>query len=182
MVQQDRTRDCHWYPDPSPRERCEVIADAVRVLSPENKLNLLLCDGEILYVHTNKKGTLYHCKAGESLLFATVPFMTGISARWKGSPLHFPVHLQTRPADLSGCPARAQFCGRPREVPLADDGLCCPVNRELQIQQLVTIFIILHVKIADSLKFNIQDPQNILYFFACIFKFTVLHLYRPMMK
>ena len=67
-------------------ERCRVIDQAVASLAPGNKLNLLLFDGEILFAHTNLRGTLHSCHVGDTALFATVPFLTGSSSRWEELP------------------------------------------------------------------------------------------------
>ena len=42
-------------------------------LAPENKLNLLITDGEYLYVHKNEVKTLYRKRSECSYIFATVP-------------------------------------------------------------------------------------------------------------
>ena len=78
--------DCGWNPGLTAQERCRVVDEAVRALSPENKLNLLVYDGEILYAHTNLHRTLYRCNPGNVLLFATVPFLTGTCATWEEMP------------------------------------------------------------------------------------------------
>ena len=68
-------------------ERCRIIDQAVALLAPGNKLNLMLFDGEILYTHTNLQGTFHSCSVGEAVLFATVPFLTGCIAHWEEEPL-----------------------------------------------------------------------------------------------
>ena len=57
----------------SAQQRFRVIDDAVVKLAPENKLNLLLFDGEQMYVHTNYKDSLYLLEREDSTMFATVP-------------------------------------------------------------------------------------------------------------
>ena len=54
-------------------ERCEVIDRVILQITPNNnKVNLLLYDGELCYVHTNFKNTLYQKKEGSSIFFSTV--------------------------------------------------------------------------------------------------------------
>ena len=54
-------------------ERFGIMDRMVCALAPGNKLNLMVCDGELMYVHTNRKETLYQKREGESILFATKP-------------------------------------------------------------------------------------------------------------
>ena len=78
--------DCCPAAELTAGERCRVIDQAVTSLAPGNKLNLLLFDGEILYTHTNMRGTLHSCHVGDTALFATVPFLTGSSSHWEELP------------------------------------------------------------------------------------------------
>ena len=59
------------------------VEELMEELSRENKLNLLLHDGEYLYVHANKENTMYHKRDGGGLLFATVPLDDGF---WEPVP------------------------------------------------------------------------------------------------
>lgn len=77
---------CSHLPSLTVQERCRIIDETVSSLAPGNKLNLLLFDGEVLYAHTNQPDTLHRCVIGDAVLFATVPFMTGYSARWENLP------------------------------------------------------------------------------------------------
>lgn len=54
-------------------ERLELIDDIVVKLSPENKLNLMLYDGEYFYVHKNEAGTLYLKEIPAGVIFSTRP-------------------------------------------------------------------------------------------------------------
>lgn len=67
----DRVNHCGHLPDA--RDRFHVLDRVVCELSRRNKLNLLIYDGELLYVHTNMKRTLYHRKQDGNAYFATVP-------------------------------------------------------------------------------------------------------------
>lgn len=68
----------------SPAERFDVIDRLVITLSPRNKLNLMIYDGELLYVHKNMKHTLYMKDYDGGLLFATVPLDAD---GWRSVPL-----------------------------------------------------------------------------------------------
>lgn len=54
-------------------ERFELLDDMVVKMSQGNKLNLLIYDGEIMYVHTNYAGSLYYLEKEEGTLFSTAP-------------------------------------------------------------------------------------------------------------
>ncbi len=54
-------------------ERFALIDRIVCSLADGNKLNLLLYDGEMMYVHTNYAHSLYICKSEETACLATEP-------------------------------------------------------------------------------------------------------------
>lgn len=64
-------------------ERFELLDGLICEMSKGNKLNLLIYDGELMYVHCNYADTLYVCQIGEAALFATVPLDHN---RWKPLP------------------------------------------------------------------------------------------------
>ncbi len=53
--------------------RFKVVEEAVKKLAHGNKLNLLIHDGEYLYVHKNEAGTLFKKEGKDTTYFATVP-------------------------------------------------------------------------------------------------------------
>ena len=55
------------------RERFDVVDRVIREITARNKVNILLYDGSMLYVHENLKGSLFVRHLGHSLMFATVP-------------------------------------------------------------------------------------------------------------
>lgn len=57
----------------SRRERFGVIDEILCEITPENKVNLLLYDGELMYVHTNYQSSLYRCRKGEAVVISTRP-------------------------------------------------------------------------------------------------------------
>ena len=54
-------------------ERCEVVDSIAVALSPRNKLNLLIYDGEVLYAHKNMKDTLFFKAAPDTVIISTQP-------------------------------------------------------------------------------------------------------------
>lgn len=65
-------------------ERAVLIEEQLAVLTPHNKVNLLLYDGEQLYVHTNYEGSLHVCQDGCTAWFSTLPLTHG---DWEPLPL-----------------------------------------------------------------------------------------------
>ena len=55
------------------QDRHELIGRIIRDITPENKVNILLYDGEDLYVHKNEAGTLFRSILPEGAVFATHP-------------------------------------------------------------------------------------------------------------
>lgn len=66
-------------------ERFRVIDDIIVRLSADNKLNLLIYDGEIMYVHTNYKDSLNEWAASDKCVFCTRPLPTG---SWHALPMN----------------------------------------------------------------------------------------------
>ncbi len=54
-------------------ERIKLIEKIIKRLAPENKLNLMLYDGDYFYVHKNEEGTLYMSERSGSVIFSTHP-------------------------------------------------------------------------------------------------------------
>ena len=65
-------------------ERFEIIDDIIVKLSPRNKLNLIIYDGELMYVHKNMRGTLSYRQTGSGVIFSTKPLDDG---GWRDVPL-----------------------------------------------------------------------------------------------
>lgn len=55
------------------QERFQVLDEIVCAISPHNKLNLIIYDSELFYVHTNYRDSLYAKKMEGAVAFATVP-------------------------------------------------------------------------------------------------------------
>lgn len=54
-------------------ERFRVLDEVVVAAAPENKLNLLIYDGELLYAHTNFQNSLYQRVTPDSVFISTRP-------------------------------------------------------------------------------------------------------------
>lgn len=54
-------------------ERFYLLDSVIAEMSRGNKLNLMLFDGELFYVHTNYANSLYEKYKGDSVFFSTVP-------------------------------------------------------------------------------------------------------------
>ncbi len=58
-------------------DRMRLIEDVVAKVVPGNKLNLMIFDGEYLYIHKNEPGTLHVKTLEEGLMFSTYPLDEG---------------------------------------------------------------------------------------------------------
>lgn len=67
------------------RDRFEIVDQSLRAVTPENKVNLILYDGELMYVHTNYKNSLYRCRKGEAVVISTTPLDHGV---WENVPMN----------------------------------------------------------------------------------------------
>ncbi len=54
-------------------KKIRVIEDVVLRLTPGNKLNFLLYDGDYMYIHKNEPGTLYRTVSQGTAVFSTHP-------------------------------------------------------------------------------------------------------------
>ncbi len=57
----------------SQEERFRVADEVVCEVSPENKVNLVMYDGELLYAHMNYKDSLFRCRKGQAAVISTQP-------------------------------------------------------------------------------------------------------------
>lgn len=67
----------------SGEERFKILDCIFSNLSKGNKLNLIMYDGEYMYVHTNYKDSLYYLEKKEGILFSTQPLS---NENWKPVP------------------------------------------------------------------------------------------------
>jgi len=59
------------------KERFQLLDSIIVKMSKGNKLNLMLYDGELLYIHTNYANSLYKLEQKNKILFCTVPLSEG---------------------------------------------------------------------------------------------------------
>ena len=68
-------------------ERIAVVEEAVLSIVPENKLDLIITDGDLMYVHKNEAGTLYKRETTHETVFATKPLTGDIWTEIPGNQL-----------------------------------------------------------------------------------------------
>lgn len=57
----------------SPKEQFTIIDCIISKMAKGNKLELILYDGEYMYVHTNYKDSLYYLQKEKQIFFSTQP-------------------------------------------------------------------------------------------------------------
>ena len=65
------------------QERFALLDSVFSLMAIGNKLNVILYDGEYLYVHANAEKSLYYRQEKETVTFSTRPLSRG---RWKEAP------------------------------------------------------------------------------------------------
>lgn len=65
--------------------RIKTVEELIYTAAPENKLNLLITDGELLYVHSNYRGGLHIMKDDGGIVFSTNALDDG---RWEEVPIN----------------------------------------------------------------------------------------------
>lgn len=65
------------------RERFDIIDSITAKMAKGNKLNFILTDGQITYVHYNLRGTLHFKREDGGIIFSTFPLDSG---RWEELP------------------------------------------------------------------------------------------------
>ena len=63
---------------PNERERFEIVNNFIVENASRNKLNLMIYDGDLLYVHKNLKNTLCFKRLENGIIFATKPLDDGV--------------------------------------------------------------------------------------------------------
>ncbi|MDE5620725.1 MAG: class II glutamine amidotransferase [Ruminococcus sp.] len=66
------------------KQRFDIVDNFVVSLSKRNKLNLMIYDGELLYVHQNMLDTLHYKSENDRIVFSTKPMDNG---NWKSYPM-----------------------------------------------------------------------------------------------
>lgn len=81
------------------KERFDIVDGIVTKLSPNNKLNIIIYDGEQTYLHTNYRDSLYVNNTSDGAVFATVPLSDGV---WDHLPFKTLVSYKNGKPFLSG--------------------------------------------------------------------------------
>lgn len=68
----------------SRKERFSEIDRITRTVSVHNKVNMIIYDGELFYVHTNYKDSLFSKREKDSVIFSSVPLDGG---EWRPVPM-----------------------------------------------------------------------------------------------
>ena len=71
------------------KERFDTVNQVIRDITPENKVNLLIYDGDLFYAHTNFYETLFRLKKGDTLVVATKPLTD--DPAWEKVPMSTPL-------------------------------------------------------------------------------------------
>ncbi|MGN0460103.1 MAG: class II glutamine amidotransferase [Ruminococcus sp.] len=66
-----------------PKERFDLLDNIVSQMAKDNKLNLLIFDGEYMYAHTNYKGSLHYLETEKGTIFSTLPLT---EENWQSLP------------------------------------------------------------------------------------------------
>lgn len=69
----------------SAEERFQIVDDVIHTITPNNKVNLLIYDGDLFYVHRNHKNSLYMRQTEKTLLVCTKPLNEG---EWEETPMN----------------------------------------------------------------------------------------------
>lgn len=73
------------------QERFALVDRVVHEITPENKVNLLIYDGELVYAHTNYQNSLYFCQKEGTIFLSTTPLDCH---RWEPMPMNTLVAYQ----------------------------------------------------------------------------------------
>ena len=80
-------------------ERFEIVDKLVTTAALQNKLNLLIYDGDLFYAHTNYRGSLYRLQSEDSVLISTQPLSAGA---WEPVPFTQLIAYRREQQVLSG--------------------------------------------------------------------------------
>ncbi len=73
LAEQDGRAASGEFADPGESDRIRLVEEITRRLAPENKLNFILYDGDLMYVHANEPGGIYVKIGPHSRIFSTRP-------------------------------------------------------------------------------------------------------------
>jgi len=73
LVDQINARQKEKRGELSEEERFSVVDELIHAITPKNKVNLMIYDGDLFYFHTNHKESLHFCQKEKMLLVSTKP-------------------------------------------------------------------------------------------------------------
>lgn len=87
-------------------KRFALLDRIIHEITPENKVNLLLYDGELMYVHTNYRGSLHMKQQGKTRIFSTQPLD---SKDWQPVPMNTLLAFQNGELRFRGVPHENEY-------------------------------------------------------------------------
>lgn len=90
----------------SQEERFRLLDEIVAEITPENKVNLLLFDGELLYVHTNYRDSLHYARMEGAVFISTRPLRQGA---WEKVPMNTLLAFETGKLKYEGTKHENEF-------------------------------------------------------------------------
>ena len=90
----------------SDTERIKTVEDVLYTITPENKVNVLISDGELLYVHTNYRSSLYILDDRSRIIISTKPLDGG---DWRELPLNTLLVFRKHEQIYQGAPHDNEF-------------------------------------------------------------------------
>ena len=90
----------------SQEERFAVIEAVIKEITPENKVNLLLFDGELMYVHTNYRDSLHFLRKETAVFVSTRPLDKG---NWEKAPMNTLLAFEAGKWKYTGNPHENEF-------------------------------------------------------------------------
>lgn len=95
------------------KDRFSVVEELISELSPKNKLNLIIYDGEYLYAHTNLKGSLHALEKAGEVVISTNPLYDG---DWKPLPLCTPLAFKAGKRVRTGKNHGNEYIPDPKQI------------------------------------------------------------------
>lgn len=69
-------------------EKAEVVRKVLMEITPGNKVNLLISDGKLLFVHTNYRGSLMYIMTDGAVTISSKPLWAALPETWEEVPLN----------------------------------------------------------------------------------------------
>ena len=120
LVDQVNARQAVRQTPLSPKARFSIVDEAVRAVVPGNKVNLLIYDGELLYVHCNHRKSLYLRQEPGTLVVSTTPLTQD---HWTEAPLNTVLAYRQGERVYTGIPHRFEYVKLDHDetVPISDE-------------------------------------------------------------